>query len=95
MAKRNWEFRTKHQLGVALLTWFMQSLRALDIKAKVWLAVDGAYAARPFLLPVLELGIVVVSRLRKDACLFDLPPSGSHGYTRWSNYAVGTSRNRN
>ena len=77
--KHGWEFRTKHQLGVELLTWFMQSLRALRVEAKVWLAVDGGYAARPFLLPVLELGIVVVSRLRKDACLFDLPPSGSHG----------------
>ena len=77
--KYAWEFRTKHQLGVELLTWFMQSIRALGVKAKVWLAVDGAYAARPFLLPVLDLGIEVVSRLRKDACLFDLPPAGSHG----------------
>ena len=77
--KYDWEFRTKHELGVALLTWFMQSLRALGVKTKVWLVADGAYAARPFLLPVLALGIVVVSRLRKDACLFDLPPAGSHG----------------
>jgi len=77
--KYDWEFRTKHQLGVELLGWFMQSLRALGIQAKVWLVVDGAYAVRPFLMPVLELGIVVVSRLRKDACLFDLPPSNSHG----------------
>ena len=57
----------------------MKSIRTLGVDAKVWLVVDGAYAARPFLLPVLELGIVVVSRLRKDACLFDLPPEGSHG----------------
>jgi hypothetical protein len=71
--KYAWEFRTKHQLGVELLTWFMQSIRALGVKAKVWLAVDGAYAARPFLLPVLALDIVVFSRLRKDACLYDLP----------------------
>ena len=71
--KYDWEFRTKHQLGVALLTWFMQSIAALGVKAKVWLAVDGAYAAQPFLKPVLALGIVVVSRLRKDACLHDLP----------------------
>jgi hypothetical protein len=28
---------------------------------------------------VLEMGIVVVSRLRKNACLFDLPLQGSHG----------------
>ncbi len=77
--KYDWEFRTKHQLGVELLTWFITTLKKLGVETKVWLAVDGAYAARPFLLPVLELGIVVVSRLRKDACLFDLPPQGSHG----------------
>ena len=77
--KYAWEFRTKHQLGVELLTWFVQSIRALRVETKVWLAADGAYAARPFLLPVLDLGIVVVSRLRKDACLFDLPTEGSHG----------------
>jgi len=71
--KYAWEFRTKHQLGVELLRWFMQVLGALGVKAKVWLTVDGAYAARPFLKPVLEMGIVVVSRLRKDACLYDLP----------------------
>jgi hypothetical protein len=71
--KYAWEFRTKHELGVELLTWCMQSLAALGVKAKVWLATDGAYAARPFLQPVLALGIVVVSRLRKDACLYDLP----------------------
>lgn len=73
--KYDWEFRTKHELGVALLTWFMKMLRALGVKATVWLVVDGAYAARPFLKPVLALGIVVVSRLRKDACLCDLPES--------------------
>jgi hypothetical protein len=77
--KYGWEFRTKHQLGIALLTWFMQSIRALGVKAKVWVAADGAYAARPFLIAALALDLVVVSRLRKDACLFDLPPAGSHG----------------
>jgi hypothetical protein len=77
--KYGWEFRTKHQLGVELLAWFMQSLVALGVKAKVWLAVDGAYAMRPFLLPVMKMGIAVVSRLRKDACLFDLPGLDAHG----------------
>jgi len=71
--KYGWEFRTKHQLGVELLTWFKQQLGVLGVEVKLWLAVDGAYAARPFLLPVLGLGIVVVSRLRKNACLYDLP----------------------
>ena len=77
--KYGWEFRTEHQLGVALLTWFRQSIRVLGVKAKIWLTVDGAYAARPFLLPLLEQDIVVVSRMRKDAHLFDLPAAGSHG----------------
>ena len=40
--KYGWEFRTKHQLGVELLTWFMQAIGRLGVKAKVWLAVDGA-----------------------------------------------------
>lgn len=74
----DWEFRTKHELGVALLTWFMRAISALGVKTKVWLVVDGAYAARPFLMPVLAMNIVVVSRLRKDAALRDLPPQGSH-----------------
>jgi len=77
--KYGWEFRTKHELGVALLSWFMKTIRDQGVKAAVWLVVDGGYAARPFLLPILKLGIVIVSRLRKDACLFDLPPAGSHG----------------
>jgi hypothetical protein len=55
------------------MTWLVTSLRVLGVEAKVWLVVDGAYAARPFLKPLLELGIVVVSRLRRDACLYDLP----------------------
>ena len=74
-----WEFRTKHQLGVELLEWFLKSIRALGLKSAVWLVVDGAYAMRPFVVPVLKMGLVVVSRLRKDARLFDLPPAGSHG----------------
>jgi SRSO17 transposase len=41
---------------------------------EVWVAVDGAYAKRPFLKKAKSLGISVVSRLRKDAALFDLPP---------------------
>jgi hypothetical protein len=40
---------------------------------EVWVAVDGAYAKRPFLRKAKSLGVWVVSRLRKDAALFDLP----------------------
>lgn len=75
----NWEFRTKHELGVALIQWFTQAISRWGLKIKVWIVVDGAYAARPFLLPVLSLGVTIVSRLRKDAALYDLPPAGAHG----------------
>ena len=43
-----WEVRTKHQLGVKLLRWFMESMRVLGVKTRVWLAVDGTYAMQPF-----------------------------------------------
>ena len=77
--KRGWEFRTKHQLAVELLLWFVMTLRSLGSQAKVWVVADGAYAARPFLDPVREQGVVVVSRLRKDARLCDLPPARQPG----------------
>jgi hypothetical protein len=68
-----WTFRSKLELAAELVRWLVvwlgQTGRAL------WLAVDGAYAKRPFLQPVLRLGVVVFSRLRKDACLWSLPPT--------------------
>ncbi|VAX40143.1 hypothetical protein MNBD_PLANCTO02-1216 [hydrothermal vent metagenome] len=90
--KYGWEFQTKHQLGVELLTWFVKTIRLFGVKTKVWLVVDGAYAVRPFLLPVLELGIVVVSRLRKDACLFDLPIAGAHGNRKYGKNKISLAK---
>jgi hypothetical protein len=58
----SWDFHTKHELGVALLSWFLQAIRAYGVRAKVWLVVDGLYAARPFLLAVLAMEIVVIVR---------------------------------
>ena len=77
--KHGWEFRTKHQLAVELVLWFESTIRSLDMSCEVWTVVDGAYAARPFLDPLVAKGIVVVSRLRKDAALFDLPPARQPG----------------
>lgn len=77
--KYNWKFKTKLELGVEILGWFTGVLRSLEVKAEVWLAVDGAYAKRSFLKPVIAMGVVVVSRLRSDACLFDLPPKKKAG----------------
>jgi hypothetical protein len=71
--KYGWKFRTKHQLLVELATWFVTTVRWFGLRCKIWLAVDGAYAAGPVLRPLGKLGVVVFSRLRKDAALFDLP----------------------
>lgn len=68
---QRWTFRTKLELGVELLRWLTVWLG--QGPPALWLAVDGGYAKRPFLRPVLQLGWVVFSRLRKDAHLRDLP----------------------
>lgn len=78
-AKHGWEFRTKHQLAVELMRWFVSTARSMRITCKIWLVADGAYAARNLLDPLGELGVVVFSRLRKDAVLFDLPPEPRPG----------------
>lgn len=77
--QRGWKFRTKHALAVELVTWFARTLRTLGLTCALWIVVDGAYAARPFLDAVIKLGAVVISRLRKDAKLFDLPPARQPG----------------
>ncbi len=69
--KHHWQFRTKLELAAKQV----QKLAALaKLSGKtVWVAADGAYAKRAFLKPLRQAGVVVVSRLRKDAALFDLP----------------------
>src|SRR5262249_24623485 len=62
-----WDFRTKLELAAALARWLLVWLGHTG--KTLWLVVDGAYAKRPFLKPVLGLGLVVFSRLRKDAHL--------------------------
>jgi hypothetical protein len=66
-----WKFRTKLELAAELVRWLTVWLA--PIGKAVWIVADGAYAKRPFLLPVLALGLVVFSRLRKDAHLRSLP----------------------
>jgi DDE superfamily endonuclease len=88
----HWKFRTKHELGVYLMRWFTQTIQRLRLNVSVWLAVDGAYAARPFLLPILKMGVTIVSRLRKDACLYDLPPEGSHHNRIYGNNKISLAK---
>ena len=65
------KFQTKLELAVALVRWALAWLNRAG--KPLWIVVDGAYAMRPFLKPVLALGVTVVSRLRRDAALFTLP----------------------
>src|SRR5262249_42448900 len=68
-----WEFSTKLELAAELVRWLTSWVGGTG-KA-LWVVVDGAFAKRPFLKPVLALGLVVFSRLRKDAALRALPPA--------------------
>jgi hypothetical protein len=82
LAKRYpWTFRTKLELAAELVRWL--SVWLSNVGKELRVVVDGAYAKRPFLQPVLALGVVVFSRLRKDANLRTLPATtrrrGSRG----------------
>ena len=65
-------FRTKLEMAAELVEWFVAWLQFLG--KKVWVVADGAYAKRRFLQRALAAGVVVVSRLRKDAALWEVPP---------------------
>lgn len=71
--RRGWRFRTKLDLAARLLEWLAKLLKTSG--KTLWVVVDGFYAKRPFLERASAVGVVVVSRLRKDAALRDLPPS--------------------
>jgi hypothetical protein len=64
-------FRTKLELAVDLMRWAVSWLGWLG--KPVWVVADGAYAKAAFLKPLIGLGVVVVSRLRRDAALWDVP----------------------
>jgi hypothetical protein len=64
-------FRTKLEMAAEPVTWAADWLRYLG-KA-LWVVTDGAYAKRPFLKAARAAGVVVVSRLRKDAALRSVP----------------------
>jgi len=75
-------FATKLELAVALVRWAKGWLDF--VAAPLWVVADGAYAKGPFLKPLIESGVVVVSRLRKDAALWTVPgaPTGKRGRPR-------------
>jgi hypothetical protein len=64
-------FQTKLEQAAQLVTWVADWLRFLN--KKIWVVTDGAYAKRPFLKAACQAGVVVISRLRKDAALRTVP----------------------
>ena len=53
----------------------MRTLRALGSQAGFIVMFDGAYVAIALIRPLVAEGAIVVTRLRRDAKLFDLPVS--------------------
>jgi hypothetical protein len=66
-------FRTKLELAAEQLVWLRHWVE--NAFEELWVAVDGGYAKKPFLRAAKLGGWVVISRLRKDAHLCDLPPT--------------------
>jgi hypothetical protein len=77
--KYGWKFRTKHELAVDLVLWLVKLARAVGITCQFRLVGDGAYAVRKVLVGLMGHGVVVFSRVRKDAALFDLPTPSRSG----------------
>ena len=69
--KCQWKFRTKLQLAATQMVKFAELAKAAG--KTVWVVADGAYANAPFIKPLRAAGVIVVSRLRKNAKLFSLP----------------------
>ena len=72
--KYGWEFQTKHQLALRMIKQVVSWLRVLESQAKLLVVFDGAYAAHELVTSLVELNITVISRLRSNAKLFDVPP---------------------
>jgi hypothetical protein len=64
-------FQTKLVMAGELLAWAVGLLKYLGLK--LWVVADGAYAKRVFLKAAAKAQVIVVSRLRKDAALLDVP----------------------
>ena len=79
-AKYGWKFHTKLELAAEQMLKFVKVAKAAG--KTVWVVADGAYAKRPFLKPLRAAGVTIVSRLRKDAHLNDLPPKLKKGERR-------------
>ena len=61
-------FKTKTEQAVELSKWAYNCCRNLG--KRLWIVTDGGFTRASFLKPVIKMGAVVVTRLRKDAVLY-------------------------
>ena len=85
-----WEFQTKLELAVKILEWL--AIWLLSPGKPVWIAADGGYAKKPILDACRRLGFVLVSRLRKDAALYEVPKTPKKGMGRGRPRKYGAKR---
>jgi DDE superfamily endonuclease len=88
---RGVRFKTKLVMAGDLVSWAATRLQFLG--RKIWVAADGGYAKKAFLKAAAKARVIVVSRLRSDAALRDVPkavPPGQRGRGRPRIY--GTKR---
>jgi hypothetical protein len=71
------EFQTKLEMAVDLMKWACSWLKSWG-KA-IWVVADGAYAKKPLLQAMIELGVTVVSRLPHNAALYAPPEPRKKG----------------
>lgn len=67
----------KHELALELCRRVTGVLQGLGSLARFVVVSDGACAAGSLMRPLLAQGTIVVTRLRSDAKLFDVPPRKS------------------
>ena len=75
-----WQFQTKLQQAAELIRWLANL--AAGTGKRLWIVADGFYAKRPVFKVARALGVVLVSRLRRDAALWTLPPPLKKGQRR-------------
>jgi hypothetical protein len=62
-------FKSKTEQAVELSEWAYDCCKNLG--KKLWIVTDGGFTRASFLKPVVKMGVVVITRLRKDAVLYD------------------------
>jgi hypothetical protein len=61
-------FKSKTEQAVELAEWAYNCCKNLG--KRLWIVTDGGFTRASFLKPVIETGVVIITRLRKDAVLY-------------------------